>query len=909
MSPWRVGVTPAVQPSDLYGSQKGSPYVYVLLMNSDIENIVDFTLKHNLIQLMNSDIENIVDFTLKHNLLMNPGKTFPILVGTRRFLNQLDLQVLPKICVMETAVNYCESVCSLGLHIDQTLSWDVQAMKVINRVFSTLAQIRRNISCIPIGIRKVLVNSLIFPHFDYAAAVMVGMSSTLNCKMQRAQNSCVRFVYGVRKNDHVTSYYVNAGWLKLEERRKLQLALLILNVVKTQKPTYLFSNLTFMSAIHSRSSRQNKLSLQVPQHRTEIYKFSFSVYGSQLWNDLKLYQYCDKSLRYAKLSLYELFSSIYNIAMKCTFTYARPSWITAKGRVGRVPWLGWATASLSSRRGATSPHEFTKTNSTQGREGSRQQQHINTSTVAETHLCVAVHHALAQVEVGAGRAVLAEQVLRLDDAQEPRHDVHVSLLGHLEVLHLHHPLLRRVLDVVLGARRRLGRAAQREVLVVLAEPSAASAVVVVILLLLLHHQHRHLVVLRRAEGHVVLLDDGDPIRVVVPRARQLGRLDVGRGRRGRRPLNLVQAPAPAALELLHSAAHVVRADERLGPRGRGRRRQAPPTLAQRLLDLGQILHEDLLGLGHDGVHRHVLLLDAARRQHPGAGTRVLLQQLLLQVPEAEAEAALAGAVAAEAVAVPGPAAVARPGPVPVMVPELRGEQLQVEGRLALELRGDQQRAVLQQELRGEQLQVGGRPALELRGEQQRAVLQQELRGEQLQVGGRPALELRGEQQRAVLQQELRGEQLQREGQQRHEQLQVGARRELEPHVQHQQVGQVEQQRHEQLQVGARAELDSHVQHQQVGQQRHEQLQTSSHDERIRSRYENGLSIKWTWPYGISASSSCTCLHREISGGIVFQGSSRVFRLSLELRCLRCLQHVKNVQLLLGGEEWAPVQQQ
>nr|CAH7727941.1 unnamed protein product [Callosobruchus chinensis] len=39
-------------------------------------------------------------------------------------------------------------------------------------------------------------------------------------RLQKIQNSCIRFAYGIRKYHHVTKSYHDAGWLQLDKITK-----------------------------------------------------------------------------------------------------------------------------------------------------------------------------------------------------------------------------------------------------------------------------------------------------------------------------------------------------------------------------------------------------------------------------------------------------------------------------------------------------------------------------------------------------------------------------------------------------------------------------------------------------------------------------------------------------------------
>ena len=58
----------------------------------------------------------------------------------------------------------------------------------------------------PFGLRKDLIESLLFPLVDYCLLVMSNLSGELDLKLQRIINSGVCYVHGLRKCEHTTPY-------------------------------------------------------------------------------------------------------------------------------------------------------------------------------------------------------------------------------------------------------------------------------------------------------------------------------------------------------------------------------------------------------------------------------------------------------------------------------------------------------------------------------------------------------------------------------------------------------------------------------------------------------------------------------------------------------------------------------
>ena len=142
---------------------------------------------------------------------------------------------------------------------------------------------------LPLNIKTLIVNSVVLPHLDYGSIIMEDMLVTSQIKLQRLQNACVRFIFNLRKSDHVSQFYESLGWMRLEKRRRLGQSLLLYNIIQNKTPVYLFNKFKFVSQVHNRSNRFSNKLLVVPQHRTVKYSKSFIVSASKLWNSLEMH--------------------------------------------------------------------------------------------------------------------------------------------------------------------------------------------------------------------------------------------------------------------------------------------------------------------------------------------------------------------------------------------------------------------------------------------------------------------------------------------------------------------------------------------------------------------------------------------------------------------------------------------
>ncbi|KAG8297157.1 hypothetical protein J6590_108535 [Homalodisca vitripennis] len=115
---------------------------------------------------------------------------------------------------------------------------------------------------------------------------MNDMTVALSEKLQRTENYCLRYVYDVRRDQHITPYYIQGYILKLKEQQSIKILNLVHSILQSGFPKYFSNYFQFISHDSVRSTRSGSRTLRMPQHRTVVFDRSFQVMGCRLWNSL-----------------------------------------------------------------------------------------------------------------------------------------------------------------------------------------------------------------------------------------------------------------------------------------------------------------------------------------------------------------------------------------------------------------------------------------------------------------------------------------------------------------------------------------------------------------------------------------------------------------------------------------------
>lgn len=234
--------------------------------------------------LVGEDLKAVESWARSNCLVLNPEKTQCMIFGTRQLLSHVpDFGIM----VNGKLIQSCKKVKNLGVIIDCNLKFGDHVNLMCKRAFYSLKQISHLKNFLDIETKKMLVETLVLCHFNYADVVYGPcLTNDFKYKIQRAQNCCIRYIVHVPYRSHVTPFIRDLGWLRMNERRFLHYVCFVLNVVRNQAPAYLFSKLSWRVDIHDVNLRNIAGKITVPQHSTSAFRASFSYLAAYVLNNL-----------------------------------------------------------------------------------------------------------------------------------------------------------------------------------------------------------------------------------------------------------------------------------------------------------------------------------------------------------------------------------------------------------------------------------------------------------------------------------------------------------------------------------------------------------------------------------------------------------------------------------------------
>ena len=226
------------------------------------------------IEKINSDLQNIHLFSNENCLKLNTGKSNFIIIGSKPNLNKLKQLDLPPIVLNNEPIERKYHVKNLGVIFDESFSWTNHVNKIVSTSFFKLRQVYRHKKFLSFESKVKICESYVLCHLNYCDSVYFNITEILKNKIQKVQNTCFRFIFGLRKYDHISPCLKDLDALNMENRRMLCLTLMR-KIKNNLAPSYLVERIRLHENIHSYNTR-NKNNIVIDKSNTGNHSFLFS---------------------------------------------------------------------------------------------------------------------------------------------------------------------------------------------------------------------------------------------------------------------------------------------------------------------------------------------------------------------------------------------------------------------------------------------------------------------------------------------------------------------------------------------------------------------------------------------------------------------------------------------------------
>ena len=230
---------------------------------------------------METCLNSLSTWLFENKLKLNESKTELVIIGKRPHLAKMAYDTVN---IGKETITASPCAKNLGVHIDEELTMRHQVIDVVrkcNYQLRILWSIRRFLD---VETAKTLAMCLVISRLDYCNSLYYGLPNTLLDKLQKVQNSAARFVFRLRKTDHITETMRRLHWLPIRYRIEFKIALIMFKTLRGAGPSYLKDLLHTQTNVRKTRSKDT-----LPIPRTKLKTAgdrSFSVSGPTVWNSL-----------------------------------------------------------------------------------------------------------------------------------------------------------------------------------------------------------------------------------------------------------------------------------------------------------------------------------------------------------------------------------------------------------------------------------------------------------------------------------------------------------------------------------------------------------------------------------------------------------------------------------------------
>jgi len=225
--------------------------------------------------VLNEELIRVDSWAKANKLQINPRKSKCLFIYNKH----VDPTCLPTITIDHSTIKYVDRAKNLGLTFNTTLSWNDHINITVGKVSGMLRCLWPTQSFTPLNIRLLIAQTYLLPVLLYGCEVFANADAVHSQKLKVCYNNIARYVYKLRRYDHISEYAQKICNISFENLLKSKVLQLLHKVIHNHEPAYLFERLRF-----TLSPRNNNIVIE--RHTTSFSNRHFFIYAPRLWNSL-----------------------------------------------------------------------------------------------------------------------------------------------------------------------------------------------------------------------------------------------------------------------------------------------------------------------------------------------------------------------------------------------------------------------------------------------------------------------------------------------------------------------------------------------------------------------------------------------------------------------------------------------
>ena len=223
---------------------------------------------------LNIELSKAENWLSNNKLTLNIKKTMYMIFGNKRKLNRLkELNIQ----IGTEKIKRTETYKYLGVYFDSQLSWKEHVKKTCAKAGVKLRKIERALPHLTVHTKKLLINSLVMPYFNYCSEVWSSSSKTCLERLARQ----------FKKSQDLRGDKCDQRENSLVENIQKKIAIMTYKSLNDLTPVYLKQFFKYSADVHGYNTRIAKgKKLHVPQKNNTWQTRTFKARAIEIWNAL-----------------------------------------------------------------------------------------------------------------------------------------------------------------------------------------------------------------------------------------------------------------------------------------------------------------------------------------------------------------------------------------------------------------------------------------------------------------------------------------------------------------------------------------------------------------------------------------------------------------------------------------------